>query len=81
MPDKEKLITVKRLSPDIIIPSHFPQNKRKATILPKSSIKISIKGITGESHDTRIGVQEYMYIHKILISQSIIFLQYIIYNS
>lgn len=81
MPDKEELITIKRLSPDIIIPSHFPQNKRKATILPKSSIKVSIKGITGESHDTRIGVQEYMYIHKILISQSIIFLQYIIYNS
>ena len=68
MPDKEELITIKRLSPDIIIPSHFPQNKRKATILPKSSIKVSIKGITGESHDTRIGVQEYMYIHKILMS-------------
>ena len=79
MPDEEELITIKRLSPDIIIPSHFPQNKREATILPKSSIKVSIKGITGESHDTRIGVQEYMYIHKILISQSIIFLQYIIY--
>ena len=80
MPDKEELITIKRLSPDIIIPSHFPQNKRKATILPKSSIKVSIKGITGESHDTRIDVQEYMYIHKIIFSQSRIFLQYIIYN-
>ena len=80
MPDKEKLITVKRLSTDIIIPFHVPQNKRKATILPKSSIKVSIKGITGESHDTRIGVQEYMYIHKIIFSQSRIFLQYIIYN-
>ena len=68
MPDKEELIIIKRLSPDIIIPSHFPQNKRKATILPKSSIKVSIKGITGESHDTRISVQEYMYIHEILIS-------------
>ena len=79
MPDKEELITIKRLSPDIIIPSHFPQNKRKATILPKSSIKVSIKGITGESHDTRIDVQEYMYIHKIIFSQSRIFLQYIIY--
>ena len=47
VPDKEKLITAKRLSTDIIIPSHFPQNKRKATILPKSSIKVSIKGIAG----------------------------------
>ena len=27
MPDKEKLITVKRLSTDIIIPFHVPQNK------------------------------------------------------
>ena len=45
MPDEEKLITVKRLSTDIIIPSNIPQNKRKATILPKSSIKISINNV------------------------------------
>ena len=45
MPDKEKLITVKRLSTDIIIPFHVPQNKRKATILPKSSIKVSINNV------------------------------------
>ncbi|MGN0339762.1 MAG: hypothetical protein ACI4D0_04625 [Lachnospira sp.] len=60
MPDKEKLVAAKRLSTDIIIPFHVPQNKRKATILPKSSIKVSIKGITGESHDARLCMQEYI---------------------
>ena len=60
MPDKEELITTKRLSTDIIISFHVPQNKRKASILPKISIKVSIKGITGESHDARLCMQEYI---------------------
>ena len=45
MPDEEELITIKRLTTDIRIPFHVPQNKRKATILPKNSIKVSIKNI------------------------------------
>ena len=57
---KRNCLQQKCYQSDIIIPFHVSQNKRKATILPKSSIKVSIKGITGESHDTRIGVQGYM---------------------